>query len=582
VKTLKGLRTILFMVVVFAIMAVTALADDAVTTYTVKFVEATTQNAKEVEGNYYVYKLATGDYTTENVAKDIKIESAYKEALIGALGLTDGDITDADIINKLASVSNSSSFASTLYGKLVNANATITSTKKTSSISGLEAGYYLIVDKTNNAGAAKASTSKHILLNVNELADKADNKDDDTIYVEVKSSFPSFEKKVKENSSNKDVNTEGEDTDNNIEDFTIPAGYNDVADYDTYTDISFLLVGTLPSNYADYTTYKYQFVDELGAGFDYVEDSVKVYATTKYATDKLNENNKLTADGNYTVGYSNRKLTVTFANLKSNTSIDENTCIVVTYTAKLNKDANVGSEEGNINKAYLVYSNNPNFTDKGTSATTIEGVDGTEISTTIDENGNVDTTGKTVEDQVIVFTYNLTISKVDASDSTSKLGDAVFHLEKDVDGITNYASLDNGVFKKWVTTEDTSCEIKTVKDQDFEIKGLDEGEYSIVEDTAPTGYNKLSAPVVITITADTINKQNLTGTTTDAWETTGLTYKNGNDTLDDTTIVIANAKGSLLPTTGGIGTTILYVIGGILVICAGVALITKKRMKDAE
>jgi LPXTG-motif cell wall-anchored protein len=561
------------MIAMFAIMAVTALADEP--TYTVNFVDAT-NSSTAVAGNYYVYKLATGTYTDKNVATNITVNSAYKGALVNALSLTGDSITDQNIADALANLTDSASFASKLYAELATtkATATVSSDNKTSSISGLEAGYYLIVDKTNNAGATKASNSECILLNVNKMADNADSSDDNTISVEVKSSFPSFEKKVKENSSNKDVNTEGEDTDNNIEDFTIPAGYNDVADYDTYTDISFLLVGTLPSNYADYTTYKYQFVDELGAGFDYVEDSVKVYATTKDATDKLNNSN-LISSSYYEVD-NNNKLTVTFDDLKSINTITKDTCIVVTYTARLNKYANVGTT-GNINKAYLVYSNNPNFTNEETTTKT----EGNETTTT-DKYGNVDTTGKTVDDQVIVFTYNLTISKVDASDSTSKLGDAVFHLEKDVDGITNYASLDKGVFKKWVTTKDTSCEIKTVKDQDFEIKGLDEGEYSIVEDTAPDGYNKLSAPVVITITADTINKQNLTGTTTDAWKTTGLTYKNGNDTLDDTTIVIANAKGSLLPTTGGIGTTILYVIGGILVICAGVALITKKRMKDAE
>ena len=94
----------------------------------------------------------------------------------------------------------------------------------------------------------------------------------------------------------------------------------------------------------------------------------------------------------------------------------------------------------------------------------------------------------------------------------------------------------------------------------FKISGLDADTYYLKEVTAPKGYNKLSAPVKITI------------------------GENGTITVDDkaiagTNVEVENKSGSLLPSTGGMGTTLFYIFGAILVIGSGVVLITKKRMK---
>jgi LPXTG-motif cell wall-anchored protein len=109
-----------------------------------------------------------------------------------------------------------------------------------------------------------------------------------------------------------------------------------------------------------------------------------------------------------------------------------------------------------------------------------------------------------------------------------------------------------------ITTDDTGA---------FSIEGLDAGTYYLIETDAPTGYNKLNAPITVTIAED--------GSVT-------FTAGNESDTAtgNDITVTVVNQTGAELPSTGGIGTTIFYILGSALVIGCGIVLISRKRMNS--
>ncbi len=576
-KTLKGLRTILFMIAMFAIMAATAFADDS-NTYTITVKTGSGDDAVALNGDYYAYELAQVTYS-DGKATGVTFIEDYKAAVVAALNSVDNTAnltvqsTNEDIsavIEKISSKSaEANEFATEVYKQIGKINASTTlSSNGANTISVTETGYYLIVDKTYYAASSKNANSTNILVNVAGDTD-----------VSVKTSLPAVEKKVYEDDyTDNKANASGEDTDDNLPNFVIPTGYNDVADYDTNTDIQFMIIGSLPTNYDSYTTYSYKFTDTADPGFTINESTVKVHIDNATTGADITENFDITYNKVNNVLTVSAKLAdedgKTLKGLKEITSLTSDSYIVVTYTAQLNDKAKV-EKEGNVNQVYLEYSNNPNFTGIGTT-TSGSGNN----TTTTDSDGNKDTTGKTLVDQVIVFTYDLQVSKVDDSDTPQKLAGAEFKLYKLNGNAKSYVLVDDNNFvTRWDSTGTT---FTSATDKNIIIKGLDEGTYYFEEINAPTGYNKLANDVEIVIDATTVNNQTWAGENAEA--ITALTVTaNGTSTIDSNGVVtIENKAGSTLPTTGGIGTTILYVIGGILVICAGVALITKKRMKDAE
>lgn len=234
----------------------------------------------------------------------------------------------------------------------------------------------------------------------------------------------------------------------------------------------------------------------------------------------------LTANTDYTVnvpGADGHTFDITFANLKTTTATAGDT-ITVTYSATLNTGAVIGNS-GNPNEAYLEYSNNP----------TGEGM------------------GETPVKKAVVFTYKAVINKVDSNNQP--LNGATFQLEK-YDG-TSWGEVE--------TIEGTSA-------SEFIFNGLDDGKYKLTETKTPDGYNTIE-PIEFTISA-----------THDETQITDLTVTGGSFTVTKEsgllTAEIVNNKGSELPSTGGIGTTIFYVGGGALVAVAGVFLIAKKRMSS--
>ena len=314
-----------------------------------------------------------------------------------------------------------------------------------------------------------------------------------------------------------------------VKDFNDTAGvasdWQDSADYDIGDKVPFQLKATLPSNLDNYSEYKLVFHDTLSAGLSYDGDS-----TVKVAVN----GNEITSG--FDIKASGGALTITFDDVKAApVSATAGSVITVEYKATLTGSAVVVGKGGNDNKMYVEYYNNPN---------------------TVGD-GKTPTTGTTPEDKVVVFTYKAIVDKVDDKDQA--LSGAAFKLEK---------KLSNG-------TNKTIKEFTAGADTTFEFTGLDDGDYILTEIVTPAGYNTID-PVEFRITAEH-SADAASPKVTDLSGTKGFSYDSEKDAL---VAKIVNQAGVVLPTTGGMGTTIFYVLGFALVIGAGVLLVTKKRMNS--
>lgn len=305
--------------------------------------------------------------------------------------------------------------------------------------------------------------------------------------------------------------------------------WQDAADYDIGDDVPFQLTGTVDAKYDNYGSYYYAFHDTMSDGLTFNADSVTVTVdgtavTTGYEVVTEDLDDSCTFE-------------VRFADLKSIKAVKAGSKVVVNYTAKLNENALIG-EGGNTNESKLEYSNNPYG----------------------------DGTGVTPEDKVVVFTYNLIANKVDGNNAP--LEGAGFTLYK-LDSTTgDYVAVGNEI--TGVTT--------------FYFKGVDAGQYKLVETTVPAGYNKADDLVFsVEATYDTTsdNPELKTLVVKDA---SGKVVSEGTEAIFTATLRtgavstdVQNLSGTELPATGGIGTKIFYTVGAIIMIVAAVLLITRKR-----
>lgn len=334
------------------------------------------------------------------------------------------------------------------------------------------------------------------------------------------------------------------------------AGWGESADHAINESFKFKLTSTLDANanYDAYKTYKVVFHDTMSTGvtFESIE-SVKIgdVVIPVKSTDKPDGYECSATEG--LVGDGAKEWTLTIADLKKyQADLTTGATVEVIYNAHLNESAIVSSANGtelgtaaaNNNNVYLQYSNNPNVS------------------------GDSDL-GQTPKDYVWVFTYKVDNKKVDQDGNV--LADAGFKLY-DSTGKTEIGLIydDDLTAYRPIKGDEVAVEMKSAATTGaFNIVGLDAGTYVLKETSTPAGYNTC-APITVEIGA--VHKENADGTTVNLT----LTQKNTDNTIQ-------NQKGSTLPSTGGIGTTMFYVGGGVLVACAGVLLITKKRAKkDAE
>lgn len=338
------------------------------------------------------------------------------------------------------------------------------------------------------------------------------------------SNVPGFEKKLKDTND-----TEGTTTD-----------WQDVADHDIGDTIPFKLEGTVPADYdAEYTSYYFAFHDEEEAGLTFNSDSVKVYVDGTEIKNDFEVKTTTTTTTTFADGCS---FEVVFSNLKDIEAVHAGSTIRVEYTSTLNANAVIGGD-GNLNKAQLEYSNNPRDTSSK---------------------------DKTVWDNVVVFTYQVVVNKyANSVGENNKLGGAEFTLTK---------KLKDG------KTKDIAV-VKSPDGKQFTFKGLDDGEYTLTETKTPEGYNTID-PITFTVAATHVTEWNGEGVRSNLITAfTGnaasgeITFTSDKGTGALTTNVI-NKSGTVLPSTGGMGTTVFYVVGGGLMAVAVVLLVTKKRMEN--
>lgn len=472
----------------------------AATSYTISF----PTDAKYQGHAYEVYQIFTGDFDGK-VLSNVKYgvngtKAAGTEVTAEELKrLTDVNVEGKTDQEKLDVIKT--------FANLENPVATLT---KTDTSYEAAPGYYLIKDENNTVSGNDANTL-YITKVVGDVA------------INPKSDVPSFEKKVQ------DTNDTASDT----------SGWQDSADYDVNDKVPFQLKATLPKNYTDYKTYYLAFHDVEETGLSFNADSVKV-AVDGTAVDASTYTVK-------TAGLTDGcTFEVVFTNLKAVVAAAKNgSVITVDYTSTLTEQAVLGNQ-GNMNKAKLQFSNNPNSEQDGESIPT----------------------GETPWDNVIVFTYKVVVNKV--NENKEALKGAAFKLEKKkkINGTTT-------LVKEFTAGKDTS----------FTFSGLDDGDYILTETATPAGYNTIK-PITFTVTAEH-NIEWTTGERTDV-----LTELNGNAVSGEITLTadktagslttnVVNKKGSNLPSTGGMGTVLLYVAGIAVFVLAGATLVMALRRRNA-
>ena len=523
-KHIKKLASLLLVLVMVFALATTAFAEE--TTYSI------TINNSAKDHTYEAYQIFTGDLsgtTLSNIVWGSGVSEAGQTALGDAAAKAETLKTEAD----------AKAFAKAVAPYLTTAAGsanTVTDGKYV--ISGLAAGYYLVKDQDGSLIGDNDSYTEYIIQVVGNVT------------ATPKSDVPEVQKKVK------DIN---DSTD------TTKTDWQDSADYDIGDSIPFQLKATLADNVSSYTTYKVVFHDTLSKGLTLnatYGEGQNANVVTSGVTVKVGDADKTAnfvitavknADGTTT-------LTVSCDDVKA-LGAGNSSVITVEYTAKLNENAVLGSA-GNPNKVYLEYSNNPNKSEEGNNET-----------------------GETPKDVVIVFTYKTIINKVDSENKP--LTGAAFKLEKLIKG-------KDGAADTWTTVKEFTVDETTTS---FTFSGLDDGQYKLTETKTPAGYNTID-PIYFVIeathdeTADAPTLKTLNAYLTDANGNKQTEMKDGESvnidlgTVDLTagsiTTTVVNKSGSELPSTGGIGTTIFYVLGGVLVLAAVVLLVTKKRMSGAE
>lgn len=431
----------------------------------------------------------------------------------------EGTAVAADVVTALTGVTGKSfNEILAVVEPYANLNSTPIATVTNGETYEAVAGYYLIKDKDDSL----TGTDSYTLYIVKVVGN---------VTIDPKSDVPSFEKKIKDTND-----TTGNTT-----------GWQDSADYDIGDEVPFKLEGTVAANYAQYKQYYFAFHDKEEEGLSFNKKSVRVYVDNTEITEGYTVVDN-PADGcTFEVVFND----LMAAAKEYGFTVSGGSKIRVEYTSKLNEKAKIG-KEGNVNSASLEFSNNPN-----------------------QEQGGTPDTGNTPWDNVIVFTYKVVVNKIDSS--KKPLAGAAFELSKKVNDEYTRVALVNATQNtegKYTLSNETVTK--------FEWKGLDDGDYMLTEVITPAGYNTI-APIKFTVNADhTItwegeNRNTILTSLTGNAATGDITFTANDDKTELATNVVNN-KGSELPSTGGMGTTIFYVVGSILVLGAAILLITKKRM----
>lgn len=348
-------------------------------------------------------------------------------------------------------------------------------------------------------------------------------------------------------------------------------------------DVQFVVDKTKVPSTDGYKTFKFVMKDTLPKGLTYKQvDSVKL-GTTALTTDQYEVNTTTDASTGKT------ELRIVFKDALNLLKPYEGQTVEIKYTATVNKDAEFG-DTGNKNEVVFEFTNNPDDEHTG------------------DDFGPDEPHGTSPKSETTTYVTKIVVKKVD--DEGAALGGAVFelagtaknvvvttgqHFVKDAAG--TYYKLKDGTYTTTAPTDGTAdkyesttqkyklesyesaeldgaenVNIEAVSDAttgEITFAGLKPGEYTLTETGAPVGYNKITAPITFKIKFDTATKK----FAFDGTAPEGVTLES-----DGTfKIEVENKAGSTLPSTGGMGTRVFYILGTVLVLGAGIILVSRKR-----
>ena len=529
-KRMKKILSVLLSVVMVMAMGITAFAEGGSAGATASTYSVTISNAT---GEYEIYQVFAGDLSVDSNtgAKTLSNVKWGKDVDAFEYTIKDADPTtsiaeqkgsDAKEIAKYLATKTKDSAVAKNFAKIAinnvkensNSGRAQTGEDGTATFTNLTAGYYVV--KNTSVGESESYT-EYILQVVGNVT------------VSNKADVPTSEKKVKDINDSTDI---------------VATDWQDSADYDIGDEVPFRLKGTIADNYDAYTSYYYAFHDKESAGLTFKEIT-SVYVMNDSEKTELNDNNYVlkenTTEGAITDKCSFELIFTDLKTLKKSDGtalVNKNSQIFVEYTSTLNETAVLGSQ-GNPNTMYLEFSNNPNGEEKET----------------------------TPDDTVIVFTYKVVINKVD--EKGNALTGADFKLEKQAKN-GNWEEVDKD-------RKSVSDAVDGTKNCVFIFAGLDDGVYRLTETKTPTGFNTIDQ-ITFTVTAnheilsDYPKLINLSGEKKSGEITLTSDVNTGSLTSN-----VVNKGGSILPSTGGIGTTIFYVVGAVLMIGAGVILVSRRR-----
>lgn len=518
-----------------------------------------------------MYQILTGDVSSDKKLSNAKwgdgVSSiTFSETETKKITADDvGKAVDEDTMRKFPNLTDLEKNIK-VNEKNVYRTFTVSNDSQPVKFEGVKGGYYVVTDTapkptstTNDDATAKKHTVTYSIVQVvgtTEVAEKAG-----TIQ---------SEKKVE------DVNDSTGAITNELASCSLlgETKLGDSADYDIGDSINYTIEAKLPENYASYVKFPLTFVDTMSKGLTYNNDAKLHFGTSDTTGVSVNDlkTEQFITETSANVKYSDGEASETTADntatkyswvikdLKAlatakGKTLNTGDVVYITYSATLNEQA-VIDYAGNPNKMHIEYNNNP------------------EIDTT-------KTNDHTPDDTNVVFTYDVVFNKTDGN---KPLTGADFKLEKWIKDTSTEGGhwdelADSKTKTKGQAVKYHGQEIKSDNGTRFTFHGLDDGQYRVTETKTPDGFNTID-PVVFTIVASHVTYSSnpvLTSTNLSASaKDNKLTFTAAeNDGSLSATVV--NKSGSILPSTGGMGTTLLYVAGGILVACAAAYVVMSRK-----